>query len=150
MQGTEAAGVTDSVLPQDSRLRIALDVGIVVEDMDTSLAFYNDLLGLPVVAEVRTSLIGAGTMVQLQHGESLVKLLQMDTPPSSRSAKGIVSAYGHRYITLMVEDIDPFVSSTNKVELPIVMPLTELGNGAKIMMVEDPDGNVVEFVEEAK
>ena len=28
------------------------------------------------------------------------------------------------------------------------MALTELGNGAKIMMVEDPDGNIIEFVQE--
>ena len=31
--------------------RIAIDVGIVVTDMERSLSFYRDLLGLPVIAE---------------------------------------------------------------------------------------------------
>ena len=30
------------------------------------------------------------------------------------------------------------------------MPITTLGHGAKIAMVEDPDGNVIEFVQETK
>ena len=130
--------------------RIALDVGIIVSDMDASLNFYKDLLQLPVVAQVRTSLIGAGTMIQLRHGASLIKLVEMDDPPSSKTKPGITTTYGHRYITLMVEDISIYASALEKANVPFSMPLTELGNGAKIMMVEDPDGNTVEFVQEKK
>ncbi len=133
----------------DSETRIAIDVGIVVNDMGEALGFYRDVIGLPVVAEVRTSLIGAGTMVQLSHGASLIKLLEMDEPPAVESPAGITGAYGHRYITLMVEEIDPVVSKLEQAGTPVAMDLTELGNGAKIIMVEDPDGNIVEFVQEA-
>ena len=129
--------------------RIAMDVGLVVTDMDHSLAFYRDLLGLPVVAQVRTSLIGKGMMIRVQHGASLIKLLEMDSPPTEAVQAGITGSYGYRYVTLMVSDIQPFVSKIEQSGISVVMPLTELGNGAKIFMIEDPDGNIVELVEEA-
>ena len=52
--------------------RNGIDVGIIVSDNEASLQFYRDYLGLPVVNEVTTSLIGKGQMVQLQLGESLI------------------------------------------------------------------------------
>ena len=133
---TTSAADSPKEIPGEISRRIALDVGIVVSDMDTSLQFYHGVLGLPIVAEVRTSLIGAGTMVQLQHGASLIKLLHMDTPPEAHHVKGITTVYGHRYVTLMVEDIDPLATKIDETEISVVMPLTKLGNGAYIMMVE--------------
>ena len=130
--------------------RIAVDVGVVVADMERSLGFYRDLLGLPIVAEVTTSLIGKGRMVQLAHGTSLIKLVEMDEAPSGGTSKGIPAVFGYRYITLLVADIEPFMTKIEQAEIPITLPLTELGNGAMIVMVEDPDGNIVEFVQEAK
>ena len=61
--------------------RIAIDVGIVVVDIARSLSFYRDRIGLPVVAEVQTTLIGKGRMVQLKYGESLIKLVQLNEAP---------------------------------------------------------------------
>ena len=147
-QNTSVAAKVNREMNDDDQRRVAVDVGIVVTNMEASLSFYQDLLGLRVVAEVRTSLIGAGTMVQLEHGESLIKLIEMDDPPSAEPVRGIAATFGHRYITLMVPDIAPYVSRFGNVGIPVVMPLTVLGNGAKIMMIEDPDGNIVEFVQE--
>ena len=130
--------------------RIAVDVGVVVEDMERSLGFYHDLLGLPVVAEVTTSLIGKGQMVQLKHGASLIKLVQMEEAPSGGTPTGIATTFGYRYITLLVDDIDAIMTKIEQGAAPIALPLTELGNGAQIVMVEDPDGNIVEFVQEAR
>ncbi|MBX2819051.1 MAG: VOC family protein [Rhodothermaceae bacterium] len=146
-KGAPSADI-ESSQSQNPEVRVALDVGIVVSDMDASLAFYRDLLGLPVIAEVRTSLIGAGTMVQLRHGASLIKLVQMDEPPGAKTETGITTTLGHRYVTLMVSDISYYGQKIKEAGSPVAMPLTELGNGAKIIMVEDPDGNIIEFVQE--
>jgi len=43
--------------------RIAIDIGIVVADIEESLGFYRDLLDLPVIADLTTSLIGHGRML---------------------------------------------------------------------------------------
>ena len=128
--------------------RIAVDVGVVVSDINRALEFYRDVLGLEVVAEVRTSLIGKGTMVQVKHGTSLIKLLEMDTSPGVTREAGITAAYGYRYITLMVPNMESVLTAIDEHEITVTLPLTELGNGAKIIMIEDPDGNIVEFVEE--
>jgi len=145
----------DSLIEVDKKelgspsIRIAVDVGVVVSEMEKSLAFYRDLIGLPFVTELNTKLIGVGRMVQLKHGESIIKLVEMEKKPSIESPGGISSAFGYRYITLMIPDMDTIVAKTAKGNVPIKIPVTELGNGAKIFMVEDPDGNVVEFVQEA-
>lgn len=54
-----------------SKSRIAIDAGVIVSDMETSLGFYRDIIGLQVIHELTTSLIGKGRMVQLEHGASL-------------------------------------------------------------------------------
>ena len=144
-----ASGSVDPQATPASPPRIAVDVGVIVADMEQALGFYRDLLGLPVVAEVTTSLIGKGQMVQLAHGASLIKLVQMEEAPPGGTPTGITTTFGYRYITLMVTDIEAIMTKIEQAEVPIALPLTELGNGAKIVMVEDPEGNIVEFVQEA-
>ena len=129
--------------------RIAIDVGIIVTDMAQSLTFYRDLIGLAVIAEVTTSLIGKGQMVQLQHGTSLIKLVALEQTPAAQSLTGIPTTIGYRYITLLVTDINKIMTKLAQNNVNITIPITELGNGTMIAMVEDPDGNIVEFVQEA-
>ena len=134
-------------------IRIAVDAGILVTNMERSLYFYRVLLELPVVAQVATSLIGKGTMVQLRHGESLIKLVELEKGPSQPNGVGhhgrLAAAYGIRYITLMVVNIVAIMERVEQTDTTITLPLTQLGNGALIAMVADPDGNIVEFVQES-
>jgi glyoxylase I family protein len=121
----------------------------MVADMDRSLGFYRDRLGLSIVGESRTSLIGAGRRVQLQYGPSRIKLVEMDYPPSAQGPLGIPAALGYRYITLLVADIHAVMQRMERNDVPITIPTTRLGNDAQIAMIQDPDGNIVEFVQEA-
>ena len=130
--------------------RIAIDVGILVADLESSLGFYRDLIGLTAIAELPTSLIGKGRMVQLRHGESLIKLVELNEPPSSHSPAGISAAFGYRYITLLVTDLEAIFAKLVAANVAIALPITQLPNGAEIAMVADPDGNIVEFVREAE
>lgn len=145
----ESSIETVQVESQTPTSRIAVDVGIIVPDMERSLGFYRDIIGLAVINELTTSLIGKGRMVQLEHGASLIKLVQMEKAPSHNSPAGLTSAVGYRYITLMVSDLDAIIRKIEAAKVPIALPVTTLGNGTRIVMVEDPDGNIVEFVQEA-
>ena len=131
---------------QNTETRIAVDVGLVVSDMHASLAFYRDLLGLEQVAEIETKLIGKGKMVQLRHGASLIKLLEMEKP-AVKNTDGFVDVLGYRYITLIVPKIDVVLKTVEAHNIQVAMPITYLGNGAIILMVKDPEGNIVEFVQ---
>lgn len=130
--------------------RTAIDVGILVGDLEQSLRFYRDALGLSVVAEVRTSLIGTGRMVQIQHGASLLKLVELAARPPAQRNAALAAARGYRYITLLVDDIAAILAQVERASASIVLPRTQLDNGTEIAMIEDPDGNVVELVQEAE
>lgn len=127
--------------------RIAIDVGLVVAHLETSLGFYRDLIGLSVVADVRTSLIGPGRMVQLAHGHALIKLIQFDDQPAHPPSVALSGALGYRYITLMVSDWHDRILALEQHGVGFTVPPTRLETGAAIAMVTDPDGNVVEFVQ---
>ncbi|MEL6383067.1 MAG: VOC family protein [Cyanobacteria bacterium J06626_18] len=73
----------------------------------------------------------------------------MDEAPSEQSPKGIATALGYRYIALLIADVAAIVTELERNGVSIAVPMTQLGNGAAIVMVEDPDGNIVEFVQEA-
>lgn len=128
--------------------RIAIDVGIVVTNMERSLRFYRDLIGLTVVAEITTTLIGKGRMIQLKHGESLIKLIELENILPSQGSTDIGMGVGYRYITLLISDIDEILTKLKRETVVTVIPLTQLNNGTTITMVADPDGNIVEFVQE--
>lgn len=135
--------------PVAASTRTAVDVGIVVANMDRALSFYRDLLGLTVVAELKTSLIGSGQMVQLKHGQSLIKLVELVDTPSPQRAAGISATLGYRYMTLLVTDLATIMTKLEQAAVPLTIPVTQLPNGAIIAMVTDPDGNIVEFVQES-
>ena len=128
--------------------RVAVDVGLLVADLETALSFYRDLLGLSVVADVTTSLIGPGRMIQLKHGSSLIKLVELDNSPPRQLSIGISTTLGYRYITLLFSDVTEIMRRVEESQVPIVVPITRLGNGVAIAMVKDPDGNIVEFVQQ--
>ncbi|MEM6349267.1 MAG: VOC family protein [Cyanobacteria bacterium P01_D01_bin.14] len=133
---------------QTPSMRMAIDVGIVVADLERALSFYRDRVGLVVVAELSTSLIGKGRMVQLQHGASRIKLVELAATPSVAVPSDIAAALGYRYITLLIADVVGMIAKLAASGVRVVVPVTQLDNGAVIAMVEDPDGNVVEFVQE--
>ncbi len=130
-------------------LRQAIDVGLVVSYLARSQAFYQDLLGLAVAAEVTTSLIGVGRMVQLQHGASRLKLVELETSPPSQASGEIAAVCGYRYVTLLVADLAGVMAAMVAQGVPVVVPMTRLESGSAISMLKDPDGNVVEFVQES-
>lgn len=129
--------------------RTAVDVGVLVKDLERSLAFYRDLLDLPVINEVQLSLLGQGRMVQLRYGHSLIKLIELERLPHKQISADITEALGYRYITLLVPDIRSVVTRLEQAGVAITLPITNLANSAQIAMVTDPDGNVLEFVQES-
>lgn len=124
----------------------SIDLGIVVVDAEKSLAFYRDLLGLPSVGKM--PMPGGSTMYMLAAGSSMVKLVHPGREPKSVAAPGgIPGAYGFRYFTLTITNIADVVAEVGAAGHTVVMPVTELAPGITIAIVEDPDGNWVEFLQ---
>lgn len=125
----------------------AIDLGIIIRDSERSLAFYRDLLGFEHVADVPMPLGGGGTMHRLNCGDTLVKLVKYDQVPERDGSGGITAATGLRYFTMIVSNLAEIMAELEAAGVPVAVPITEVRPGVTIGMVEDPDGNWVEFVE---
>ena len=122
-----------------------VDVGVVVKDINASLAFYQGLLGLKKVQEMP---LPFGTMHRLAFGDSFVKLIDPSVVPPA-GAVGLAKALGFRYLTFQITNIDEVCDHCKTAAVPFEIDKVELIPGVTIAMVRDPDGNVVEFVQRA-
>lgn len=124
----------------------SIDLGIIVSDGAKALAFYRDTLGFEHAAD--TPMPGGGTMHRLMCGTSLIKVITLDqAPPAKAPPGGIRGATGYRYFTISVSNIEEVASACASKGYNVVMPVRELRPGITIAIVEDPDGNWVEFLQ---
>ena len=123
----------------------AIDLGIVVKDAEAALRFYRDTLGLPL--EGTMPIPGGGTMHRLRCGTSVIKLVSPATPPpASAPPGGFAGAYGYRYWTISVSNLEEVADACAAAGYDIVIPVREIRPGVEIAMIEDPDGNWVELL----
>lgn len=126
----------------------AIDLGIVIRDSEASLRFYRDTLGFEHVADIPMPLGGGGTMHRLNCGDTVVKLVRFDNlPPEANPPGGLVGASGYRYFTMIVSNLVEIMQSCREAGYKIAVSVREARPGVTIGMVEDPDGNWVEFVQ---
>lgn len=123
----------------------SIDLGIIVSDGPKALAFYRDTLGFEHVAD--TPMGGGGTMHRLMCGTSLIKVISGTNPPAKAPPGGIQGGYGYRYWTISVSNLDELVAACEKGGYTVAVPAREIRPGVRIAMVEDPDGNWVEFLQ---
>lgn len=143
-----------------------IDIGTVVSDLDRSVKWYTEALGLKALDpfdvpgdfakqiglsnnlpfQVRVLVLGEGEQA------TKLKLMQFKTAPGARVDQSYLhSTYGFRYLTLFVKDIDASLARAAKQGArPIaegVKPLPPgFPEGIYIAVLRDPDGNFVELV----
>src|SRR5688572_31136038 len=106
----------------------SIDLGIVVTDIDASLAFYRDMLGF--VPDGEMPMPGGGTMHRLLCGTSLIKLVvPAATPPAVAAGGGIMGATGYRYWTITVSNIEDLVAECAAAGHAVPVPVTVLRPG---------------------
>jgi catechol 2,3-dioxygenase-like lactoylglutathione lyase family enzyme len=122
----------------------SIDLGIVTNDPAASIAFYRDVLGFEDLGEFP---MPGGTMQRLMCGTSTIKIVSLKRPPTETAAPGgIGGATGYRYWTITVSNLPELVAACEAAGSKIAVPITELRPGITIAIVEDPDGNWVEFL----
>ncbi len=135
------------------------NVGLIVADLERSLAFYRDVLGLdvtlitpwienPDMLEVRGS---AGeslrfAAVRLPGMEAAINLTELRADTGASEA---IPGFGLIHISLRVDDLDSWVTHCASAGFPAVAPPKVLSGPrtAKIAFLPDPDGYFVEFVQ---
>ena len=123
-----------------------VEIGLTVSELERSLAFYRDVLGLDAVAEM--PLGWGGTLHILRHGNAVVKLATSDeTPTEWNPAGGPSAAVGLRWMTFWIRNVEQLVFEVAKAGFDVAAPVNAEYPGVKFAMVTDPDGNWVELIE---
>ena len=123
----------------------SIDIGIVVRDIKAALRFYRDTIGLEYEAEMPA---GGGRMHRLMCGSTVVKLVIHDqVPDRADNAGGPLGASGIRYWTITVTDLQAITDKCREAGYTVAVEPRDVRPGVRISMVEDPDGNWVEFLE---
>jgi glyoxylase I family protein len=126
----------------------AIDLGIVTTNGEAMLAFYRDVLGFKHEGDIAMEHVGIKVMHRLWFGKSLIKLVVPVKDPGVPAAPGgIQGGTGYRYWTMTIHNLDEVLSAVEAASQKIVRPRTEVRPGVVIGMVEDPDGNLVEFIQ---
>lgn len=125
----------------------AVDIGIIVTDSEKALGFYRDILGMDHEGDIPMPIGGGGVMHRMRCGAALIKLVCFETTPEERPYPGqLHEATGYRYFTIHAKNVGEVMDMCAAADVPIVIPAMEIRGGVTIGMVNDPDGNVVEFV----
>ena len=143
-------------------LKSMFHTGFVVRDIEKTIAFYTDVMGLKLVGRTeRTGGFAAkllafedahikGAFVELGDGHQL-ELIQYINPPVGDGRLHRNDA-GASHLAFIVEDIDQFYADKSQRGLTFNSDPASLfdDNGKllrKALYAQDPDGNWLEFVE---
>ena len=138
--------------------------GFVVSDMERSLAFYRDLLGLQeernqiLEGEFISQLVGYPNarlhIVYLGAGDvrHSVELIQYLNPPGERIEPSERNNVGATHLGIIVDDLDSFYEELSSkgvrfVNPPAVRPNATYPLARKGCYLQDPDGNWLELLE---
>jgi predicted enzyme related to lactoylglutathione lyase len=126
----------------------AIDLGIVTTNGEAMLTFYRDVLGFKHEGDIALEIVGIKVMHRLWFGNSLIKIVVpvKDTavPPAPG---GIEGGTGYRYWTMTIDNLDEVLRAVEAAGQKVVWPRREVRQGVFVGMVEDPDGNWVEFIQ---
>ena len=130
-----------------------IDIAITCSDFDKSLHFYHECLGLEIVLDFQIpAAVATGVglaprafrQVRLQVGYTLIKLMEIDSPPPApaRDFKA-----GVRWLTFFVEDLAATMEELKQKGVEFLADPVSAPDAAGVACAPDPDGILIEFVQ---
>jgi glyoxylase I family protein len=131
----------------------AVDIAIVCSDFEESLHFYRDLLGLEVRLDIEipeSTAKGAGLaptrfrQVRLKAGETLIKLVEAESPPKRRT---LDFQAGVRWLTFIIDDVPSAVAQLTARGVTFLSEPVSAPDAEHVVCAEGPDGILIELVQ---
>jgi lactoylglutathione lyase len=137
-----------------------LELGFCVADLDASLAFWRDGIGLTFVSDISTderAAVESGfahcgyrvIRLQLPTGERIKLFAPATKMTSGHERRRPLEQVGLAFLTLIVKDLAGTLALLAPKGIVPRSPPYELRAGVFVALVDDPDGNVVELVQYA-
>jgi lactoylglutathione lyase len=120
--------------------------GIRVKNMDQSIAFYTEVLGMKLVEKREKTPLTEGEVVMLKSADS-EQLLELNWyEEGSRFGTPYMNGSEVDHLGFDVENLDQWVSSLEKKGVKILVRIREIG-GWNEAFIEDPNGIWIEFLQ---
>jgi catechol 2,3-dioxygenase-like lactoylglutathione lyase family enzyme len=150
-----------SVFAQSEFSHPGIFVGNVVEDLNKSVKFYTEVIGMTKTGEFSVNKEKATelgltdkydlnvTVLKLEDSPNATewKLMSLGTKAKHPKQKWMSDDTGMQYITILVNHLDPFIERCKKHNVKILSgEPSSLGNGKFFILVQDPDGTFIELI----
>lgn len=112
-----------------------------VSDMEKSIAFYRDILGMEVI-EQKTSPRGSQLVfLQFPGMDCELELCSFPSSGSVQVPEDLV------HLAFEVDDLEMCIEKLNNARIPITEGPTESSNGTRFIFTEDPDKYEIELMQ---
>jgi catechol 2,3-dioxygenase-like lactoylglutathione lyase family enzyme len=138
-----------------------IGVGVICSDLDSSLKFYTELVGMVKVGGfdvdadfAKRSGLSNGkpfsvAVLKLEDSEQANqwKLMSFGTKSAHSKQNFIQDDLGMQYITIMVKHLKPIIKRLKAANVKFLGDTpTQLNGDTQFLFVQDPDGNFVELI----
>lgn len=137
----------------------SISLGVVVSDFDRSFKFYTEVLGLQKTGgfsldEEFTQVSGLSrgvpfdvTILKTVADENAteLKLVSFNMESQHPEQKNIQDDIGVQYMTLFVDELNPFLKRIEEAKVKI-LGNTPIGGGRNLLLIQDPDGTFIELI----
>lgn len=126
--------------------RLYLDhIAITVQDMDRAVAFYRDVLGFEVLAQL---VLAGGTfkLVYRQAGTGRIELFAFTEKGRRSDTQNRDHDPGFKHVAFSVDDVDAVAGRPKAPDVPFTVEPLDAPGGVRLAFFRDPDDNLLELV----
>jgi catechol 2,3-dioxygenase-like lactoylglutathione lyase family enzyme len=150
-----------SVQPPDDFAKSGISVGVVVEDLNKSVDFYINVIGMVKTSEFSVDADKAKELglsngdrfdvkvLKLENSENAPewKLMSFGKKPTHPKQHFVPDDTGIQYITIFVKSMKPILERIHKYGVkPLGKTPTMLDASRQFVSIQDPDGNFIELI----
>lgn len=146
-------------------MQLAHHIGLTVKDLDRTIDFYHDTLGLEFALaptdwmddEHMAEALGVDPPAKIRlvafwvSGQTIVECLEYASPPSERERALTQNHIGASHLGIQVDDIDTKVAELRAKGVPFNSVVHDIEEGPfggwRWVYFRDPDGHTLEYVE---
>ena len=138
-----------------------IQIGVVVEDFDASLAFYTEVIGMKETGGFsidqdfgkRSGLSGGKpfevAILKLEDSPTANqwKIVNFESAPKADHTDHIQGRSGMQYITLYVDNVDPHLARLKEADVKLLGSTpVKLDDGRRFLLLRDPNGIFIEII----